>query len=191
MADLQCPYCPEARPSRSRLVAHLNTAHPSLRPQQARDAAQAAKSIETVVVTAPELAEPKMDDRPQVECVCGLPIVALDNDREYPVWTHVSSSGCPDAIPAAGVPTTIERAQQHLAMSEMNGRLKDAGEEMSVMREALDAIDEQMRKLDAQLTSPATVRRATLNQVWDRLVDAGHIGAASVVMKMIKNVVDD
>ena len=50
---------------------------------------------------------------------------------------------------------------------------------------------ERLRKLDAALVSPATVRRATLNQVWDRLLEAGDLSGAAIVMKMIHAVVDD
>jgi hypothetical protein len=88
------------------------------------------------------------------------------------------------------MPTQQDRAELALKLEENNYRLKSAGDDMQQLREQLDAIDNRMAKLDADLTRPSVVRRATLNQVWDRLIDQGHMAAASVVMKMINGVVD-
>lgn len=86
--------------------------------------------------------------------------------------------------------TPQDRAELATAVTEAGERWRQAGEDMRAMRAALDAVDERMRKLDTELTKPSVVRRATLNQVWDRLLDAGHLAAAREVMKMIERVVD-
>lgn len=193
MADLKCPYCPETRPSRSRLVTHLNATHLDI-PSAARYASvDTARTVEDVPVAGTELAEqPPAEGARVVQCVCGAPIEPLDESTEYPDWTHVfPMPKCRDAIPAAGMPTKADRMMLSDQWGRVGDKLGQAGREMAEMRAALDAVDERMRKLDAQLTSPATVRRATLNQVWDRLLDAGDLAGAAIVMKMIKAVVDD
>ena len=192
--DLQCPYCPETCPSPSRLVTHLTAMHRNA----PVDAVNKARTVETVEVTGNALTAETRTVR-VVQCVCGAPIEPLDGDTEYPMWTHVfpaqaalrAESKCTDAIPAAGMPTKQDRANLDTALARTGAGLAEAGREMAEMRAALDAVDARMAKLDAQLTSPATVRRATLNQVWDRLLDAGDLTGAAIVMKMINAVVDD
>lgn len=225
--DLQCPYCPETRPSRSRLVTHVDSMHGNVSVTRRTLDLRNPRTVETVAVTSPALVaedthqgtDPSHggltlhrgarencsapdcgpEDTTVVQCVCGAPIEPLDDDREYPDWKHVfpfeasirPDGKCTDAIPAAGMPTKADRESLDAAMARTGAGLAEAGREMAEMRAALDAVDERMRKLDAQLTSPATVRRATLNQVWDRLLDAGDLAGAAIVMKMIKAVVDD
>lgn len=203
MSDLKCPYCPETRPSRSRLVTHVDAMHKNVTVTRRTLDLRNPRTVEDVTVTGPELAEPITIESSEqaivVQCVCGAPIEPLDEDTTYPDWTHVfpaqaalrSGSKCTDAIPAAGMPTKADRESLDVALARTGAGLAEAGREMAEMRAALDAVDERMRKLDAQLTSPATVRRATLNQVWDRLIDAGDLTGAAIVMKMIKAVVDD
>jgi len=198
--ELQCPYCPETRSAHSRLVTHVDVVHNNVAVTRRTLDLRNPRTVEDVIVTAPELAEPvPAEDVTVVQCVCGAPIELMDGDTEYPVWTHVfpaqaalrAGSKCTDAIPAAGMPTKQDRANLDTALARTGAGLAEAGREMAELREALDSVDERMRKLDAQLTSPATVRRATLNQVWDRLLDAGDLTGAAIVMKMINAVVDD
>jgi hypothetical protein len=199
MSDLQCPFCIETRPSRARLVTHLDSAH-SLTELQRAEGIRNARTVTDVPVDHPALAEtpspgrvdPDFEGLSKVPCICGANLVPLDDDRLYPQWTHQSlgNEGCKEAVPAAGMPTQQDRAELALKLEENNHRLKSAGDDMQQLREQLDAIDNRMAKLDADLTRPSVVRRATLNQVWDRLIDQGHMAAASVVMKMINGVVD-
>lgn len=71
-------------------------------------------------------------------------------------------------------------------LTRMNAHLSAAGEQMASMREALDSVDERMKVLDAQLVSPSVIRHATLNEVWDKLMEEGNISGAMIVMDMIK-----
>lgn len=193
--DLQCPYCPTTRPSRSRLTQHVDTAH-----LNTPTATSARELRSPALVAVPDVPTSGMsEDVHVVQCVCGAPIEPMDEDTTYPDWTHVfpdqaalrSGSKCTTAIPAAGMPTKADRADLDTKLSQVGAGLDVAGREMADMRAALDAVDARMAKLDAQLISPATVRRATLNQVWDRLLDAGDMVGAAIVMKMISAVVDD
>ncbi|APZ82201.1 hypothetical protein SEA_BABYGOTBAC_33 [Streptomyces phage BabyGotBac] len=190
--DLQCPYCPETRPSRSRLVTHVDSMHGNVSVARRTLDLRNPRTVETVAVTSPALTIESSETAHVVQCVCGAPIEPADDSTEYPDWTHVfPMPKCRDAIPAAGMPTKADRESLDAALARTGAGLAEAGREMAEMRAALDAVDERMRKLDAQLTSPATVRRATLNQVWDKLLDAGDLTGAAIVMKMINRVVDD
>jgi hypothetical protein len=197
--ELKCPYCPETRPSRSRLVTHVDSMHKNVTVTRRTLDLRNPRTVEDVSVTSPALTIETSETSHVVQCVCGAPIEPLDECTEYPDWKHVSpfeasirvGGKCTDAIPAAGMPTKADRAELTNRLSIVDAGLTEAGREMAQVREALDAVDERMRKLGKQLTSPATVRRATLNQVWDRLLDAGDLAGAAIVMKMIKAVVDD
>lgn len=189
MTDLKCPYCPEIRPSRSRLVSHVQSVHRDINSSMRWHDVRNARTVEDVAVTGPELTETDASDVP---CVCGLPLVPLDDDRDHPMWTHAGHAPkCRNAIPAAGMPTKFDRADLHHKLADNSEKLAQAGQEMAALRATMDEVDARMARLDAQLTSPSVVRRATLNQVWDKLVDEGHMGAAATVMKMIQRVVDD
>lgn len=214
MTDLKCPYCPEVRPSRSRLVSHVDAMHKNVTVTRRTLDLRSPQTVEDVVIEGFQglTVQPVEQNQPTgpitiesseqatvVQCVCGAPIEPMDDSTEYPMWSHVfpfqaavrAGSKCTDAIPAAGMPTKADRESLDVALARTGAGLAEAGREMAQMRAALDAVDERMRKLDAQLTSPATVRRATLNQVWDRLLDAGDLTGAAIVMKMINRVVDD
>lgn len=274
MEDLQCPYCPEVRPTWSRLAMHVDGVHGSVsvarrtkdlrNPRKVKTVtASAAASEEAEAVGMPVPAEqpsteqsaiaycdphnsqvllcrehsqgrptlmplsaedlpdggvctfgrlnsdecgrdvfitntPAEADEQQTEvkqqtpCLCGQPLDLMSDDGES-WWAHGADvpSPCTTPAPAAGVPTQRDRHELAQLLRDNTGRLMKAGHDMAGIREALDAVDARMRKLDAQLTSPSTVRRATLNQVWDRLVEAGQLEAAIIVMKMITRVVDD
>ncbi len=150
MSDLKCPYCPEVRPSRSRLQQHVDGMHHARDFATRKTAVQAARTVETV-----ELA---------------------------PDGTEESS---------AGTPTPQDRRDLAVRLANHGKALEGAGHEMAQLRYAFDDIDKRMIAMQAALTRPSVVRRATLNQVWDRLIDEGHVQAALVIAKMLKNVVDD
>ena len=128
----------------------------------------------------------------QVPCVCGLPLAVVDADTDQPWWTHkFPAPRCFNAVPAAGMPTRKDREVLTAQLTTMDAGLLAVGRDLQDLRHALDDVDEAVKALNAQLISPSVVRRATLNQVWDRLVDEGHMAAAAMVMKMIQRVVDD
>ncbi len=189
MFKLKCPYCPEIRPTAERLSAHVHIMHLTVSEARRVRDLRFPREVEDVTVVGTELT---VETKPNVPCVCGGAIEPMDESTEYPAWTHqVPMPKCREAIPAAGVPTKQDRAELMHSLSDAGKQMAKAGRDMADMRAALDSVDERMRKLDAQLVSPATVRRATLNQVWDRLLEAGDLAGASVVMKMINAVVDD
>lgn len=76
-------------------------------------------------------------------------------------------------------------------LEEVGKGLDAVAADMKTLRAGIGVVDEKLRQMDAQLTSPATVRRATLRQVWNRLMDAGQYEAAFEVRKMLDSVVDD
>lgn len=120
-------------------------------------------------------------------CVCGTIIKLIDNDPDRPEWIHTILPGvrCPEAIPAAGMPTKADRTDLTEKLKSTGERLDKAAQDMRKLREQMDAVDRRMAALDAGAELPKNVRRATLNQVWDKLVDAGNMTGAAVVMKMI------
>jgi hypothetical protein len=136
--------------------------------------------------------DPEVYGPPPVLCVCGMTLIPLDDDREYPEWMHKQVTfSCSQAVPAAGMPTKTDRKQLSDQWSAVGPGLDRAAGELAELRAQLDSVDQTMARMEARLTAPSVVRRATLNQVWDRLVDDGQMTAAAIVMKMIKNVVDE
>lgn len=131
-------------------------------------------------------------ERKPVLCVCGLELVLMDASTDDPWWTHaVPTPKCRQAAPACGQPTAEDRRSLDVRLSETGAGLAEAGRELHNLRETLDGVDAALMRIQNQLRSPSVVRRATLNQVWDRLSEAGHTNAAMLVMKMIDRVVDE
>lgn len=136
--------------------------------------------------------DPEVHGPPPVLCiVCGLTLVPLDDDREYPEWMHENvTQGCSNPVPAAGAPTKADRELLSAQWAEVGPGLDRAAIEMSALRQQMNDVDASLSRMEARLIAPAVVRRATLNQLWDRLVDSGEMTAARIVMDMIKRVVD-
>lgn len=167
---IKCPYCPEERPSRSRLDNHITQSH-------------GTRPLHDALNAEPE---------PEPRCTCGARVdLGIDSDgNSFLVHVYAGNNGCTVAQLNGHESTPQQREDLQAEWSRVGAGLDKASQEMREMRAALDAVDERMRKLDAELTKPSVVRRATLNQVWDRLLDAGHLAAAREVMKMIERVVD-
>ena len=124
-------------------------------------------------------------------CTCGLPLVAMDASAADPVWIHrINAAACKEPVPATGLPTKADRELLSQQWAEVGPGLDRAAIEMSALRQQMNDVDASLARMEARLTTPAVVRRATLNQVWDRLVDSGEMAAARIVMDMIKRVVD-
>jgi len=185
MTSLKCPFCFETRPNANRLQLHVDGTHRDRGNRVYRDlAVSSARTVQDVVL-------PKAEPKP-VPCICGIDLVLLDEDREYPLWSHkVPAPRCRNAIPAAGMPTAKDRDDLAERLAENGRALAVAGEQMAGIRSKLDEVDARMAALDAQLTSPPVVRRATLNEVWDRLIDEGCMSGAAIVMGMIRNIGDE
>jgi predicted RNA-binding Zn-ribbon protein involved in translation (DUF1610 family) len=73
-----------------------------------------------------------------------------------------------------------------LAITDVTPGLDAAKQDIMAMGQALTDIAERMQRLDDAATSPDAVRRATLREVHDRLIDAGDYSAAMLVNKMLK-----
>lgn len=179
MADLKCPYCDEVRPTRAMLTTHVDNVHGSLNLVTRQHDANAHVVLATC--------EPKCG-----ECD-GYPVV-YQNYQGANFCVHCAN-GFPAPVSddqAAPVPDGQPDRKDLMAEWDRVGkRLEAAQADMRQMREQFDSVDRRLAALDRHLTSPATVRRATLNQVWDRLVDKGEMQAAAIVMDMIRKVVSD
>lgn len=82
--------------------------------------------------------------------------------------------------------------QHHAQRDDFADRLKSTGEglakagkEIAELKAACADVARRMEALDRAAMAPDMVRRATLNKVWDTLIDAGNISGAQLVMKMI------
>ncbi len=51
----------------------------------------------------------------------------------------------------------------------------------------MDKVAERMAHLDEMIAAPNDIRRATLHQVWDKLMDAGNITGAQLVTRLVGN----
>jgi hypothetical protein len=178
MTDLKCPYCPEVRPSRSRLQTHIDGVHRHADTRENRRAAALnARTVEDVVV---DLDVPAL-------CICGEPIEQVDPEDEPGWWTHRMGTKTPCTEPQPVKRTLASQGRKQLSerLADTGRKLDKAGDEIRDLKAKADAVAARLEALDAQVMSPATVRRATLNQVWDKLMDAGNITGAQEVMKMI------
>lgn len=84
------------------------------------------------------------------------------------------------------LPTKADRERLDAEWARVGDGLDKAGREMTELRASLDAIDARMAALDKAVDSPDVVRRATLNQVWDKLMDAGNLAGATLVRDMLR-----
>jgi hypothetical protein len=177
MTDLKCPYCIETRPSRSRLQTHVDNVH---READTRDnrhrAVQTARTITNVV---PDLDVPAL-------CICGDPIQLLDED-DPTSWIHSpgSDTPCVDAVPVKRTLASQGRTSLTKKLADTGQRLDRAGDEIRELKAKADDIAARLERMDRAHLEPAAVRRATLNQVWDKLMDAGNITGAQLVMRML------
>lgn len=180
MSHYKCPYCAQVRPSRATLADHVGNVHRNADTRQNRAAAVlAARRVDDVVpdiATAPVL------------CICGGELVDMDADEPdstTPWWTHKRPGGpCLDAVPASETIKSQGRPGLSRQLTETGDRLTKAADEIRALREKADAVAARLEALDNTAMNPAQVRRATLMQVWDKLMDQGNITGAQLVMKM-------
>lgn len=178
---LKCPYCIETRPSRSRLQDHVDNVHRHAEDQLARRRAVAgARTVEDVVA---DLDVPAL-------CICGEQIEQVDADDDDPTWwTHVRPgvTPCMDAVPVKRTLAAQGRKALSEKLADTGTRLDKAAQEIRDLKAKADAVARRLEALDAGIMQPAVVRRATLNQAWDKLIDAGDIVGAQVIMRMISS----
>lgn len=132
---------------------------------------------------APDLDAPPL-------CVCGDAIQLLDTEPgEAPWWIHVpgSDTPCTDAVPVRRTLASQGRTDLSRKLADTGERLAKAGDEIRDLKAKTDDVLARLEKLDQAHLEPNAVRRATLNQVWDKLMDQGNITGATLVMRMISN----
>jgi hypothetical protein len=176
--ELKCPYCIETRPSRSRLQTHIDGVHRHADTRENRRAAALnARTVENVV---PDLDVPAL-------CICGEQIEQVDADDDPTWWTHVRPgvTPCLDAVPVKRTLAAQGRKALSERLADTGQRLDKAGQEIRDLKAKADDVARRLEALDAGVMEPATVRRATLNQVWDKLMDAGNLTGAQLVMRML------
>lgn len=130
-------------------------------------------------------------------CVCGNELKDMlagsgddlpAEDRAQPYWVHVNAAPrCTTPAPLDQVfPGKAYRDDLSSTVVDMHRGLNHAGnrfhELAEATRETVQAIEAMSRLIDR----PRDIRRATLNQVWDKLVEQGHMAAAQVVRDMVK-----
>lgn len=123
----------------------------------------------------------------RVPCICGALLVLIDTHTDYPGWSHYTygHGGCMDPVPAAGMPTKEDRTDLANRMRTTGRQLNRIGTELADIKSRAKEIVARLEALDQP--SPESIRRATLNQVWDRLLDANQLAAAALVMRMVGN----
>lgn len=174
--ELKCPHCAQTRLSVMALINHLRQGH-QLPVKVAQRTAEAVAALAD---------RPNPAEAPQV-CICGDPIQLLDDEPN--LWIHAPGSDTPCLDPAPAKLTIAKQGRGDLTqrLTESGANLAKAGADIADLRAKADATLRRLEALDAQIMDPETVRRATLNQVWDKLTDSGNIAGATVVMRMIGN----
>ncbi len=160
--ELHCPQCDKSQPSRAQLVNHMDRMHPGQ--------------------PVPEPTPPK--------CICGAELVQLDTEPGEPLWwTHVwgkpDPAQCIDAAPVCETVHAQDRVNLNERLAESGARLGLVGLELAALRRQADKVVAQLEAMDSAAIHPEAVRRATLLQVVDKLLDAGNIGGSQMVMRMV------
>lgn len=131
-------------------------------------------------------------------CVCGAEIRDfnaewqddLPVDERWPMWGHVpgSDTRCTKARRVADIfPDRDLITRTATQMAELGNRTRQARGEFERFQSLLAEVKDEAESLRRQLDQPDTIRRATLNQVWDKLVDRNEIAAAQIVRDMIRD----
>ncbi len=173
--DLKCPFCPEIRSSRADIESHVHVFHHQT--HTAKERAYGILTARPVTDVVTDLPGQVADITPK--CVCGMRIVPAPQDGSVQ-WLHAPGNGTPhhQVVPVRG--TLPDREPTDLV-----GRLEAAGRQIEDLKTQADAVIAWLDALDARATAPAAVRRATLNDVWDRLIEINDLRAAGLVRGMI------
>lgn len=130
----------------------------------------------------PSLTEPQHE----TPCFCGAPLV-LD-DVEFPRWHHeYPPPKCRAAVPAAGLPSPQDRADLIVALAGNTARAELIRDDLAALRGKLDTVTATLERAEAAALRPDAVRRMTLSQVLDKLLDAGYMGAYALVSQMLRD----
>lgn len=132
-----------------------------------------------------------------LHCACGAPIEDIMGERPAdvapedwtPVWAHRKDSTTP-CIEPRPIENLVQERQDRARLSDEIRRLHDgvnqAADAMNTMRFAVREFGAQLDGMSAMLDAVHRTRRATINQVWDKLIEAGEMGAAKLVREMLK-----
>lgn len=169
---VQCPICPEGLPwNWAAICRHVHLAHVSLGLEQRLAALQG------------------LTDRwPGEEVPVSVPACEVSGcDRP---GTYENFEGVRLCSPCSnGEPTEAEARQQREELEALirsnNEGLSRARTELDEIKGALLSVGERVSGIGRELDRPEYVRRATLNQVLDALIDAKQNEAAVLVMRMI------
>lgn len=182
--SIKCPYCTQTRPTRSLLQYHVDSVHREADTQDNRRRAVAgARTVEDVVAELPTNEAPA-----NPVCTCGQPLVQVDPEDAPDWWTHAQGAikqVCLDPEPATEVIKAQHRDDVNERMAETGRKLDKARQELADLKARSTATLRRLEALDAGIADPVAVRRATLLQAWDQLIDAGNIAGAQTVMGMV------
>lgn len=132
-----------------------------------------------------------------LHCACGAPIEDMMGERPAdigpehwtPIWVHRKDSTTPCINPRPIenlLPERQDRARLSDEMRKLHGDVNRAADAMRVMRDAVREFGAQLDGMSAMLDAVHRTRRATINQVWDKLIESGEVGAAKLVREMLK-----
>lgn len=82
----------------------------------------------------------------------------------------------------ARVATPSEEVDRALSITQ---KMREAGEQIKALGEQADFVARRLEELDRTASyDPASIRSATLDAAWERLMGAGHYDAATLVLRM-------
>lgn len=129
-------------------------------------------------------------------CVCGAAVrnvfESVNTDakpeaRKY-VWVHLpgSDTRCvePRPIRNAGDRRLTQAAVEQ--MVDLTRHTRRASGEVETMQSQLAELSEEVSALHRVLDQPATVRKNTLIEVWDQLMNVGNLDGANTVRDMLR-----
>lgn len=131
-------------------------------------------------------------------CICGAyleDVMASANaelapeDRSRAVWRHVPGSDTRCTGPRRTADVLPDRQLAEATAEQMAGlisRTRRASGELETAQSMLAELAEEVSALRNVLDQPATIRRNTLLEVWDKLMTSGNLTGARLVRDMIQ-----
>ena len=136
-------------------------------------------------------------------CVCGAAVRNVwenayqdlpPEERPAPRWSHVpgSDTRCTDVrLIRDLVPDGQMIRDTAQLMASLNDRARRARAELEGYPAVLAEVTEELARIRSTLDQPDTVRRATLVEVWERLVNGGQLPAAKIIMAIMRETKGD
>lgn len=128
-------------------------------------------------------------------CVCGAAVqdlMAAANEDLPPedrhsAWVHVPGSDT--RCIAVRLVSQLDEHKLAVAsaeqLAELSNRTRRAAGELERFQSALAELADEARDLHRSLDMPMAIRRATLRQVWHRMLSAGCLDGANLVREMM------